>query len=95
MLELGKNSKFLHKRISNIINKSDIDKTFVYGKKSVETYKFLNKNKKGVVLNNLSSFDDKISKLLKNGDFLMIKASNAMKLHKLSKKLLEGRTNAL
>ena len=95
MLELGKNSKLLHKRISNIINKSDIDKTFVYGKKSIETYKYLNKNKKGVVLKNLSSFDNKISKLLKNGDFLMIKASNAMKLHKLSKKLLGGRTNAL
>ena len=48
MLELGKNSKFLHKRISNIINKSDIDKTFVYGKKSVETYKFLNKKSKTI-----------------------------------------------
>ena len=32
MLELGKNSSMYHKNISKIINKSDIDKTFVYGK---------------------------------------------------------------
>ena len=43
MLELGRNSKIYHKKISKFINNSDIDKTFVYGKKSIETYKFLKK----------------------------------------------------
>ena len=32
MLELGKKSKKLHRELSIIINKSDIDKVFVYGK---------------------------------------------------------------
>ena len=95
MLELGKNSSMYHKNISKIINKSDIDKTFVYGKKSVETYKFLKKNKKGEVLKNLNTFDQKISTILKNGDYLMIKGSNATNLHKVSKRFLRASTNAL
>ena len=50
MLELGKNSNILHKRISKLINKSDIDKTYVYGAKSLETFKFLNSKKKAKLL---------------------------------------------
>ena len=95
MLELGKNSNIYHKNVSKLINNSDIDKTFVYGNKSIETYKLLKKNKKGEIINNLKSFDYKISKVLKNGDFLMIKGSNATKLHEISKKFLGGRTSAL
>ena len=41
MLELGRNSYVYHKKISQLINKSDIDKTFVYGNKAFETYRFL------------------------------------------------------
>ena len=95
MLELGKNSNIYHKNVSKLINNSDIDKTFVYGNKSIETYKLLKKNKKGEIVNNLKSFDYKISKVLKNGDFLMIKGSNATKLHEISKKFLGGGTSAL
>ena len=87
MLELGKNSKIYHKNISKFINNSDIDKTFVYGKKSIETFKFLKKNKKGEIIKDLKFFDNKINKLLKNGDYLMIKGSNATKLHEISKKI--------
>ena len=90
MLELGKNSHFYHRKISKKINKSDIDKTFVYGHKAYETYKFLKKNKKGEVVKDLKSFKNKISKVLKNGDFLMIKGSNATKLHEVSKEFLGG-----
>ena len=32
MLELGKKSKKLHRELSSVINKSDIDKVYVYGK---------------------------------------------------------------
>ena len=95
MLELGKNSQFYHKKISKFINNSDIDKTFVYGNKSKETFKFLKVNKKGEIIKDLNSFDLKISKLLRNGDYLMIKGSNATKVHKVSEKFLRGSTNAL
>ena len=80
---------------SKFINNSDIDKTFVYGNKSTETYKFLKRNKKGGIVEDLDSFDNKITKILKNGDFLMIKGSNATKLHKVSKKFLRGTINAI
>ena len=50
MLELGKKSKKFHKELSDIINKSDIDKVFVYGKFIRETFKFLMKY---IITNNL------------------------------------------
>tara|TARA_B100002052_G_scaffold258791_1_gene250977 strand:+ start:5179 stop:8022 length:2844 start_codon:yes stop_codon:yes gene_type:complete len=90
MLELGRNSLIYHKKISKLINNSDIDKTFVYGKKSLETYKFLKKNKKGEVVRDLKSFTNEILKFIKNGDFLMIKGSNATKLYELSNRFLGG-----
>ena len=90
MLELGKNSHIYHKKISKLINKSDINKTFVFGNKAFETYKFLKKNKRGDVVKDLKSFKNKISKVLKNGDFLMIKGSNATKLHEVSKEFIGG-----
>ena len=95
MLELGKNSNFYHRKVSNLINKSDIDKTFVYGKKACETFKFLRRNKKGEIINDLKTFDFKISQILNNGDFLMIKGSNGTKLHEVSKRFIKGRSNAL
>ena len=95
MLELGGRSQVYHKRISKFINNSDIDKTFVYGNKSLETFKFLKKEKKGGIIKDIKSFDSKISEVIKNGDFLMIKGSNATKLHEVSKKFLGGRLNAL
>jgi len=47
MLELGDKSKKLHRILSGAINKSDIDKVFVYGKRIEETFNFLSTNKKG------------------------------------------------
>ena len=47
MLELGKNSKSLHKKLSMEINRSDVDKVFVYGKYIQETFNSLVNNKKG------------------------------------------------
>jgi len=57
MLELGKKSIFYHKKISKLINNSDIDKTFVYGKNVSETFKFLKRKKKGKIVKNLNSFN--------------------------------------
>ena len=95
MLELGKSSNILHKNVSKLINNSDIDKTFVYGNKAAQTFRFLKKNKKGGIVKKLKSFNTIISKTLKNGDLLMIKGSNATKLNKISKNFLKGSNNAL
>ena len=90
MLELGKKSNIYHKKISKLINNSDIDKTFVYGKRAFETYRFLKKHKRGEVVKNLKLFKSNIAKVLRNGDFLMIKGSNATKLHEVSKGFMRG-----
>ena len=90
MMELGKNSHIYHKKISKFINNSDIDKTFVYGERAVKTYKFLKKNKRGEVVKNFKSFDNIISQILRNGDFLMIKGSNATKLYKIAENFLRS-----
>ena len=95
MMELGKKSHIYHKKVTKFINNSDIDKTFVYGKKAAKAYKFIKKNKRGEIINNFKKFDISISKILKNGDFLMIKGSNSTNLHKVSENFLKGRPNAL
>ena len=41
-------------------------------------------------MKDLKSFKNKISKVLRNGDFLMIKGSNATKLHEVSKGFIGG-----
>ena len=90
MLELGKNSMIYHKKISRFINNSDIDKTFVYGNKAEVTFEGLKKSKRGKVVEDLKTFNETISGFIENGDFLMIKGSNATNLHKISKEFLKG-----
>ncbi len=90
MLELGKNSHIYHKKISKFINKSDIDKTYVYGSNAFETYKFLNKSKQGEIIKDLKLFKIKMFNVLKNGDYLMIKGSNATRLHEVSRAFIGG-----
>ena len=43
MMELGKKSHIYHKKVTKFINNSDIDKTFVYGKRSSAAFKFIKK----------------------------------------------------
>ena len=71
---------------------SDIDKSYVYGSKAFETYRLIRKQKRGEVIKDLKSFSGKISNILNNGDYLMIKGSNATGLHKVSKDFI-GRHN--
>jgi len=95
MLELGKHSKKLHAKISSSINKSSINYVNVMGKHIVETFKNINKNKKGVILENESQIIDLIKNNINNNDYLMIKGSNSTGLHKLTNALKAGGVNAL
>jgi len=87
MLELGKKSKKFHKELSRVVNESDIDKVFVYGKYIRETFKNLSKYKKGKVFNNLNEAYYYFSKFINNNDLLMIKGSNATGLNQFSKNI--------
>jgi len=90
MLELGTKSKKFHKKISFEINRSDIDKVYVYGKNIKETFKNLNKNKKGRIFTNLKEAYDLFSKILHNNDILMVKGSNATGLNEFSRRMKRG-----
>ncbi len=95
MLELGKKSHIYHKKMSKIINNTDIDKLFVYGKNILETYKYTKRNKQGKILRKKNDFDKIFSKLIKKNDNLMIKGSNGTGLYRLSKLLIKGKNNVI
>jgi len=60
----------------------------------METFKFIKENKKGNILQSLDDFDPVFSNILKNGDYLLIKGSNATGLNTLTKNLIRGLKNA-
>ena len=90
MLELGHKSAELHKDISKVINNSDIDKVFIKGIKTLNTYKNIIKNKRGNILQHESDVDFTLKNIIANNDYLMIKGSNATGLNNLSKKIIKG-----
>jgi len=94
MLELGNKSDFYHRKLSKIINNTDIDKVFVYGNNVLNTFKHTKKNKKGNILQHLNDFDKVFSKIIKKNDYLMIKGSNATGLNGLSRNLTKGGVSA-
>ncbi len=95
MLELGKKSAKLHRKLSSLINKSDIDQVYVYGKYIRETFNALTKNKKGKVFNNLNEAYDHFSKIVHKNDLLMIKGSNATGLNQFSKNIKKGQISVI
>jgi len=90
MLELGKQSEILHKDMSKVINNSDIDKVFIKGEKTLETYKKIKKQKRGNIFQIEEDIDFTLNNIIANNDYLMIKGSNATGLNILSKKIIKG-----
>ena len=90
MLELGTKSKKYHEDLSKVINNSDIDKVLIKEKKTLFTYKHLNKDKRGNILQYNEDIDFSLSKMISNNDYLMIKGSNATGLNNFSKKMIKG-----
>ena len=95
MLELGKKSDNYHKNLAHFINRSDIDKLYVYGESAFKTYQKTFKTKQGNILQNLNDFDEIFSNIINKDDYLMIKGSNATGLNRLSKSIILGHKNAV
>ena len=95
MLELGKHSKKLHKAITNNINNTSINSVNVVGKYIKETYRNLNRNKKGLILKKNSQIIDLIKNNINNNDYLMIKGSNSTGLNKLTNDIKKNKIHAL
>ena len=87
MLELGKFSKKLHVKIAKYINKSHINKTYVYGNYTKHTFNKLKPQMRGKILSNKLEILNLIEKQLPNNSFLMIKGSNSTGLNKIIKNL--------
>ena len=94
MLELGKYSKKLHVEAANIINKTKIDRVYVYGNDVIETFNKITPQKRGKILNSKKDISDFMINDIKNGEYLMIKGSNSTGLNKISQSLKRGKFNA-
>ena len=90
MLELGSRYNKYHGKLSKVINNSDIDKVFIQGKKTIFTYKQINKDKRGNILQDNEDIDISLREMISNNDYLMIKGSNATGLNDFSKKMIKG-----
>ena len=90
MLELGKKSTVFHKKLSKVINSSDIDKVYSMGEKTIFTYKNLNKSKCGNIFQCSQDVDFFLKNIIANNDYLMIKGSNATGLNIISKSMIKG-----
>ena len=95
MLEMGKFSKTLHRNIAKIINKTSINKVYVYGKDIKETYYAISPDKRGKILSNINEIYNLIKNDLNNNDYLMVKGSNSTGLNKFVTKIKKERINAL
>ena len=87
MLELGKHSKKLHQSIASIINQTKIDKVFIKGHYMKYMFEKLSSSKKGRILSSESQIIDLLKNDLSNNDSLMVKASNATGLNKITKEI--------
>ncbi len=87
MLELGKHSKSLHRKIAEYINKSKLNKAYVYGNFTKHTFNKLKPQIRGKILNKYSDIMNLINKDLPNNSFLMIKGSNSTGLNNIIKNL--------
>ncbi len=87
MLELGKFSKKLHIKIAKYINKSNINKTYVYGNYTKHTFNKLKPQIRGKILSNKLEILNLIKNQLPNNSFLMIKGSNSTGLNRIIKNL--------
>ncbi len=90
MLELGKKSEIYHRKLSKLINSSDIDKVFVKGEKILFTYKNLKKEKRGNIFQCDGDVDFILKNIIANNDYLMIKGSNATGLNVISNAMIRG-----
>ena len=95
MMELGKFSKKLHKNASQVINKSKINKVYVFGKDIRETFYGISRSKRGKILTNKKEIYELIKSDLNNNDHLMIKGSNSTGLHYITSNIKKGKIYAL
>ena len=95
MLELGKFSKKLHLDAAKIVNKTNINRVYVYGKRITYTYNKIRPQKRGKILYSSKDVSNFFKNDIKDGEYLMVKGSNSTGLNEMMKKLKLGKINAI
>ena len=95
MLELGKFSKKLHLEAAKMLNKTSINRVYVYGKKIAYNFNKIRPQKRGKILYSIKDVSNFLNNDIKDGEYLMIKGSNSTGLNTMTKKLKLGRFNAI
>ena len=90
MLELGENSSNLHKRIGLKISDSGFNSVFYIGKFGQSVKEGLSDRIDFTLFNNTSEAFSYIKNLFREGDLILIKGSNSMKLDKLLEDLINS-----
>ena len=86
--------KKLHNKAANYINKTKIDKVYVYGNDVVETFNKIRPQKRGKIFNSKKDIYNFIKDDIKDGEYLMIKGSNSTGLNNITESLKRGKSNA-
>ncbi len=91
MLELGEYSKELHAKVGEEVSKRDIDILICTGENSKYIIKEAEKNEKIKIffMNSNEQIVEKLSQELKDGDIVLVKASNGMKFYEICKKTID------
>ena len=89
MLELGDFSKELHEKVGEEVANDNIDVLICRGEFAKNIISKANKNKKTqcILLQNNEEILSKLQEILKEGDVVLIKASNGMKFYEICQKL--------
>ena len=95
MLELGKFSKKLHLEAAKMVNNTNINRVYVFGKKIVDTFNKIRPQKRGKILYSSKDVSNFLNNDIRNGEYLMIKGSNSTGLNNISKNLKLGKINAI
>ncbi len=83
MLELGNDEIEMHKNLIDIISKNNIDKVFCVGNRMYELFKILPKDKQGLWCETAEEMSITIKDLLCDGDCIMVKGSNSMRMSRV------------
>jgi len=95
MLELGIHSKKHHKILSKVINNTDINKVYVYGKNIIDTFNKIRPQKRGKILYSSKDVSNFLKNDVKDGEYLMVKGSNSTGLNAMMKNFKLGKINAI
>ena len=92
MLELGKHSKVMHKKIAKLINKSEIDLVFAIGSEVKYLWEDINCEKKGEIFNNVDGVIPKLRNLTMDKDIILLKGSSRINLNKIIDSMLSHKS---